>query len=52
MCSGRIGTIDWLQLRAPASGTRCMVVATVRAEEEQDNPPLGRPVAHLERDGL
>ena len=46
-------TIEWLQyfLRS-ASDTRCLVVGTVRAEEEQDNPPLGRLLGHLERDGL
>ena len=46
-------TIEWLQyfLRS-ASDTRCLVVGTVRAEEEQDNPPLGRLLGRLERDGL
>ncbi|MEQ1909154.1 MAG: BTAD domain-containing putative transcriptional regulator [Vicinamibacterales bacterium] len=46
-------TIEWLQyfLRA-AAGTRCLVVATVRAEEEQDNPPLLRLLRQLERDAL
>ena len=46
-------TIEWLQyfLRS-ASGTRCLVVGTVRAEEEQDNPPLGRLLGHLEHDNL
>src|SRR5262249_5239763 len=46
-------TIEWLQyfLRS-ASDMRCLVVGTVRAEEEQDNPPLGRMFAHLEHDGL
>ena len=45
-------TIEWLQyfLRS-ASDTRCFVVGTLRAEEEQDNPPLGRLLARLERDG-
>src|SRR5262249_3086767 len=34
-------TLEWLQyfLRS-ATQTRCLVVATLRAEEEQDNPPL------------
>jgi DNA-binding SARP family transcriptional activator len=43
-------TIEWLQyfLRS-ASETSCLVVATVRAEEEQDNPALKRLLAHLER---
>ena len=31
---------------------RCLVVATVRAEEEQDNPPLGRLLGQLEHDDL
>jgi len=46
-------TIEWIQyfLRS-ASGTRCLVVGTLRAEEEQDNPPLGRLLGHLERDSL
>ena len=46
-------TIEWLQyfLRS-ASDTRCLVVGTLRAEEEQDNPPLGRLLGRLERDGL
>jgi len=46
-------TIEWLQyfLRS-TSGTRCLVVGTVRAEEEEDNPPLGRLLRHLERDDL
>jgi DNA-binding SARP family transcriptional activator len=46
-------TLEWLHyfLRS-ASGTRCLVVGTVRAEEEQDNPPLGRLLDHLEHDDL
>jgi DNA-binding SARP family transcriptional activator len=46
-------TIEWLHyfLRS-ASGSACLVVATVRAEEEQDNPPLGRTLGQLERDDL
>ena len=46
-------TIEWLHyfLRS-ASDTRCLVVGTVRAEEEQDNPPLGRLLGHLDRDDL
>jgi DNA-binding SARP family transcriptional activator len=46
-------TIEWLQyfLRS-TSGTPCLVVGTVRAEEKQDNPPLERLLAHLERDDL
>jgi DNA-binding SARP family transcriptional activator len=46
-------TIEWLQYFVRStSGTRCLVVGTVRAEEEQDNPPLGRLLGHLERDDL
>ena len=46
-------TLEWLQYFAHAgAGVRCLVVATLRAEEEQDNPPLGRLLAHLERDEL
>jgi DNA-binding SARP family transcriptional activator len=46
-------TIEWLHyfLRS-AAGSSCLVVATVRAEEEQDNPPLGRMLGQLERDEL
>jgi DNA-binding SARP family transcriptional activator len=46
-------TIEWLQyfLRS-AGGTRCLLVGTLRGEEEQDNPPLGRLLGHLERDNL
>jgi tetratricopeptide (TPR) repeat protein len=46
-------TIEWLQYFVrSAAGTRCLVVGTVRAEEEQDNPPLGRLFGHLEHDEL
>jgi hypothetical protein len=38
-----------LQYRALRIRNALLVVATVRAEEEQDNPPLGRLVAQLER---
>jgi DNA-binding SARP family transcriptional activator len=43
-------TLDWLQyfLRSPA-GMRCLVVGTVRAEEEPDNRPLGGLLTELER---
>ena len=46
-------TIEWLQyfLRS-ASDARCLVVCTMRAEEEQDNQPLGRMLRHLEHDDL
>ena len=43
-------TIEWLQYFARSvSDSRRLVVGTVRAEEEQDNPPLGRLLIHLER---
>src|ERR1700681_1579526 len=46
-------TIEWLQyFMRSASGTGCLVVGTVRTEEEQDNPPLVRLLAHLEHDNL
>jgi DNA-binding SARP family transcriptional activator len=46
-------TIEWLQYFVRSgSDTRCLVVGTVRAEEEQDNPTLGRLLGHLERDHL
>jgi DNA-binding SARP family transcriptional activator/predicted ATPase len=43
-------TLDWFHyfLRSPAV-TRCLVVGTVRAEEEQDNRPLRALVDELER---
>jgi DNA-binding SARP family transcriptional activator len=45
-------SIEWIQygLRS-ASASRVLVVATVRAEEEQDNLPLGRLMTHLAREG-
>jgi len=41
-------TIEWLQyfLRS-TSNAHCLVVATVRAEEEQDNPPVERLLRQL-----
>ena len=46
-------TLEWLHyFMRSAAGTRCLVVGTVRAGEEQDNPALGRLLGHLERDGL
>jgi DNA-binding SARP family transcriptional activator len=44
-------TIEWLQyfLRS-STALRCFVVCTARAEEEQDNPPLGRMLAQREQD--
>jgi hypothetical protein len=45
-------TLDWLHYFVrSAAPTRCLVVATVRAEEELDNAPLGRLLAHLAHDG-
>jgi predicted ATPase/DNA-binding SARP family transcriptional activator len=45
-------TIDWLQYFAhSASGAGCLIVATVRSGEEEDNPPLGRLIRQSERDG-
>jgi DNA-binding SARP family transcriptional activator len=46
-------TIEWLQyfLRS-ASGSSCLVVATVRTEEEQDNPSLARLLGQLGRNDL
>jgi DNA-binding SARP family transcriptional activator len=46
-------TIDWLRyfLRS-AAGTRCLVVGTVRAGEEQDNPLLQRLFDHLRQEDL
>jgi len=46
-------SIEWLQYFARSvSGARCLIVGTVRAEEEQDNPPLGRLLHHLARNDL
>jgi DNA-binding SARP family transcriptional activator len=46
-------TIEWLQyFMRSAPGTGCLVVGTVRTEEEQDNPLLVRLLAHLEHDHL
>ena len=46
-------SIEWLHyfLRS-AGGTPCLLVGTLRGEEEQDNPSLGRLLGHLERDNL
>lgn len=42
-------TLEWLQyFLQSTSETPCLVVGTVRAEEEQDNQPLRRLVADLE----
>lgn len=46
-------TIEWVQYFVRSSSdTRCLLVGTVRAEEEQDNPPLRRLLGQLERDNL
>jgi DNA-binding SARP family transcriptional activator len=46
-------TIEWLHyfLRSAAE-TPCLLVGTLRDEELQDNPPLGRLLANLERGSL
>jgi tetratricopeptide (TPR) repeat protein len=46
-------TLGWIQyfLRSDTTA-RCLVVGTVRVEEEQDNPPLGRMFAQLDHDDL
>jgi DNA-binding SARP family transcriptional activator len=46
-------TIEWLQyfVRSSADG-HCLIVGTIRAEEEQDNPPLVRLLRQLEHDDL
>lgn len=46
-------TVEWLHyfLRS-AAGASCLVVATERAEEEQDNPALVRMLGQLDRDDL
>jgi hypothetical protein len=44
-------TLEWLHYFLRSTPERaCLVVGTVRAEEEQDNPPLGRLLADLERE--
>jgi len=44
-------TVEWLQYFLRSAGdARCLLVGTVRAEEEQDNPPFTRMLARLERD--
>lgn len=46
-------TIEWLQYFLRSAGdTPCLFLGTLRGEEEQDNPPLGRLLGHLERDNL
>ena len=46
-------TLEWLHyfLRS-APPVPCLVVGTVRAEEEQDNPSLGQLLDHLQHDDL
>ncbi len=42
-------TLDWLlHFVRSIAGTQCLVVATARTEEEQDNPALGRMLSNLE----
>lgn len=44
-------TLEWLwYFVRSTSNTRCLVVATARTEEEQDNPALGRLLGNLEGD--
>jgi predicted ATPase/DNA-binding SARP family transcriptional activator len=44
-------TLDWLEYFLHSSGVaRCLIVGTARSEEEADNRPLGRLLAHLARD--
>jgi DNA-binding SARP family transcriptional activator len=46
-------TIDWLHhFVRSTSELPCLVVATIRVEEEQDNPPLERMLAQLAREDL
>jgi DNA-binding SARP family transcriptional activator len=46
-------TIEWLQYFVRSgSDARCLVVGTVRAEEEHDNIPLGHLIRRFERDDL
>ena len=45
-------TLEWLQyFLQSASEARCLILGTVRAEEEQDNAPLGRLLRQLAQDG-
>jgi DNA-binding SARP family transcriptional activator len=46
-------TIEWIHyfLRS-AAGAPCLVVGTIRAEEQQDNRPLVRLLTQLQRDSL
>ncbi len=46
-------TLEWIHyfVRSTADA-RCLIVGTVRAEEQQDNPPLERLLGQLERDSL
>ena len=44
-------TIDWLQyFLQSGAAKRCLIVATLRAEEEDDNPAVGRLLRHAARD--
>ena len=45
-------TLEWLQyFLQSAPEARCLILGTVRAEEEQDNAPLGRLLRQLAQDG-
>ena len=44
-------TLEWLwHFVRSLADTRCLMVATARTEEEQDNPALGRMLGNLEHD--
>ena len=46
-------TIEWLQYFVHSSSeARCLVVGTIRSEEEHDNIPLAQLIPRLERDDL
>ena len=46
-------TIDWIHYFLRSAGdARCLIVGAIRAEEEQDNPALGRLLRALEHDDL
>jgi DNA-binding SARP family transcriptional activator len=46
-------TLEWLHYFVrSAAGTRCLVVGTVRAEEQQDNRALEQLIRHLTHDSL
>ena len=46
-------TLEWIQyFLQTTSGAHCLVVGTIRAEEEQDNVPLGRLLRQLAQDDV